>query len=369
MKNIHNRENDIQADTNKCKKIYIKVIIIIISLFIIFLITIFVTERIISNDHIVDVLDEKTEDSYRTTTTNNISVNIPNKEELVIGKYIPNNIYEIIATNYYPDIDDPISYTATNTKKIDEIVKLFANANWVEFKTQYNYHCMCNIKIEGDTETEFLMMGVPVVKVKGNNEEKIYKIKEDEYKEILDSVGIKYNVKYYLHKSNLNVPEKSKLLNLKKQILKGLTNEEILEIQDILRLTHVNVEYQLIESVSIIKDPESPYWEQANYGGEFTDPLTNVGTDHGNYCFNTDLKNLEKIRKIIKDEEAKKEFEDIIELLKNAMDNHDLEGCFKVHEFIHDYDYYAINYPAYFPTYPPPDWEGINVYFGHLKLN
>ena len=109
MKNIHNRENDIQADTNKCKKIYIKVIIIIISLFIIFLITIFVTERIISNDHIVDVLDEKTEDSYRTTTTNNISVNIPNKEELVIGKYIPNNIYEIIATNYYPDIDDPIS--------------------------------------------------------------------------------------------------------------------------------------------------------------------------------------------------------------------------------------------------------------------
>ena len=176
-----------------------------------------------------------------------------------------------------------------------------------------------------------------------------------------------FNIRYYLHKSDLKKPEKSKILELREKIFKDLTNEEILELQELTRWAHVHMESQLLESVNIIKDSNSYYWEQSNYGGIFTDPLTGVGSDKID-CFNMKLEKLRKIKDIIKDEETKKEFENIIELLQKSMDNYDLGGCFKVHEFIHDYDYFAINYPAYFEDVPPPDWEGINVYFGHLKF-
>lgn len=362
MKDTHNNSDSIKSQKDNNKRIYI----IAISFFII-LLTI-VARRSISENSTEDVLDKKEEALYNATNFNNASINIPNKENLIIGEYIPNNILEISVTNYYPDISDPLGYTTADTQKLNEIVNLFADANWVEFEPKYEYHCMCSIKIKGSTEIEFLMMGIPTVKIKNNNEEKFYKIKENEYKEILDSVGINYNVKYYLHKSKLDIPKEDKLLNLQKQIFKDLTNEDISEVQDIIRWTHMNMEMQLVDSVNIIKNPESLYWEQSNYGGEFTDPLTGVGTDKGDYCFNTKLEKLERIKDLIKNEETKKEFENIIQIFKTAMEKHDLLGCFKVHEFIHDYDYFAINYPAYFEDAPPPDWEGINVYFGHLKF-
>ena len=53
--------------------------------------------------------------------------------------------------------------------------------------------------------------------------------------------------------------------------------------------------------------------------------------------------------------------------LQKAMDRHDIEGCFKAHEAIHDYDYWIINYPAYFDTFPATDWGGVDVYFGNIQ--
>ncbi len=53
--------------------------------------------------------------------------------------------------------------------------------------------------------------------------------------------------------------------------------------------------------------------------------------------------------------------------LQKAMDRHDIEGCFKAHEAIHDYDYWIINYPAYFDTFPATDWGGVDIYFGNIQ--
>lgn len=53
--------------------------------------------------------------------------------------------------------------------------------------------------------------------------------------------------------------------------------------------------------------------------------------------------------------------------LQKAMDKHDIEGCFKVHETIHDYDYWIINYPVYFDTFPATDWGGVDIYFGNIE--
>lgn len=350
--------NDTNKNDNKHKKIYVEIAILLIIIIVTFVVSMLVS--LSKNPQEISANSENISNKSNSNNSNNMS----------------SGINKITAINYNSNIENPTNYIVIEPEKIAKITKLFANANWKNCKyakgtvgtqtidlTDRNHYAWY-IKMEGNTEAEFFMYGIPVVKVKINGQEEVYTIEEMEYKEILAA----FNTRYYLHKSKLEKPEKNEILSLREQIFKGLTNEEILEIQDMLRWTHVHMEMQLIESVNIIKDSNSPYWEQSNYGGSFTDSLTGVGTDKENNCFNTKLKKLERIKDIVKNEEIKKEFEDIIELFKNAMENHDLSGCFKVHEFIHDYDYYAINYPAYFPTYPPPDWEGINVYFGHLKF-
>ena len=77
--------------------------------------------------------------------------------------------------------------------------------------------------------------------------------------------------------------------------------------------------------------------------------------------------NLKKIENIIKEPETKEKIKEIYTKFQIAMDNHDIEGCFKAHEAIHDYDYWIINYPVYFETYPPADWGGIDTYFGTIE--
>lgn len=342
---------DINKNNNNHKKIFLGMAIILIIIVIAFVIPVLV---IINSKSSPDLLNNE------KLVTNEVVSNSANLD----NNSISSDINKITAINYYSDFDNPTTYVIEEPEKIEKIVELFSKASWKDTTFTDKYHCSWYIKMEGNIKVEFFMQGIPVVKVKTNSNEKIYEIDEMEYKEILSE----FNTRYYLHKSNLEKPKESKILKLREKIFKDLTNEEILEIQELTRWTHVHMEMQLLDSVNVIKDPKSPYWEKYNYGGIYTNPLLGAGTDMIN-CFNTKLEKLEKIKDIIKDEETKKEFENVIELLQKSMDNHDLEGCFKVHEFIHDYDYLAINYPAYFPTYPPPDWEGINVYFGHLKLN
>lgn len=337
---------DINKNNNGRKKIYLEIAILLIIIVIAFVISMLV------------VINNTNNESLDNDNTISNEANLNNSDN------ISNGINKITAINYHSDSNNPTTYIIVEPEEINKIVELFAKASWKDTILTDKYNCSWYIKMEGNTEAEFFMQGVPVVKVKTNGKEKIYEIGEMEYKEILSA----FNTRYYLHKSDLEKPDEEKIIDLQKQIFKDLSPEKILEIQDILRWTHVHMESQLIESVNIIKDPESLYWEQSNYGGEFIDPITSVRTDKSD-CFNIKLENLEKIKNIIKDESTKEEFENIIEIFKEAMNNHDLAGCFKVHEFIHDYDYYAVNYPAYFPTYPPPDWEGINVYFGHLNID
>lgn len=352
--------NDTNKSYNKHKKKYLEFVI----LFVIIIAAFIISMLIVINKKPQEILTNK------ENSVNGENISNGNKA----SNSVSSGINKITAINYNSNIENPTTYVVVEPEKIEKIEKLLANANWenckytkgtagakiIETTDRYSYSWY--IKIEGITEAEFFMYSVPVVKVKVNGKEEIYTIGEMEYKEILAA----FNTRYYLHKSDLEKPEKEQILELKNKIFRDLTNEEILELQELTRWTHVHMERQLLGSVNVIKDSNSPYWEFYNYGGSFTDPLTGVGYADLD-CFNDKLEKLKKIKDIIKDEETKKEFENIIELLKNAMENHDLAGCFKVHEFIHDYDYYAINYPAYFQDVPPPDWEGINVYFGHLK--
>ncbi|MEE1198990.1 MAG: hypothetical protein U0K54_07600 [Acutalibacteraceae bacterium] len=119
--------------------------------------------------------------------------------------------------------------------------------------------------------------------------------------------------------------------------------------------------------VSILKEPDSPYWYPSITGEKFTDPFSGEIYINGDACFNDVLGQLEKVSNTIKDIKTKKALQIICRDLKSACDNRDIGSLFTVHESIHDFDYFAINYPAHFELLAPPDWDGINTYFGHLN--
>ena len=125
------------------------------------------------------------------------------------------------------------------------------------------------------------------------------------------------------------------------------------------------LEYMLIDAVQLIKEPDSPYWKQFNIDEVFKDPYSGVLIETRGF-FDT-VNDLKKIESIIKNPETKNKFKDMYTSLQTSMNNHDIEGCFKVHEIIHDYDYWIINYPAYFDTFSPADWGGTDTYFGNIE--
>ena len=56
----------------------------------------------------------------------------------------------------------------------------------------------------------------------------------------------------------------------------------------------------------------------------------------------------------------------MLNILKEGMDEHDIEKCFEAHKTIHDYDYWVFNMqPSNFKI-EPIDWGGIEVYFGKV---
>ena len=187
-----------------------------------------------------------------------------------------------------------------------------------------------------------------------------------EISNITDLETVDYtNKKYYLHKSNLEKPSNEICKIEQDKALEGLSAEERESVQEILRETHVYMEYLLIEAVRMIKEPDSPYWNKFTINAPYIDPYTgNTVISNGFYNNVDDLK---KIEDIIKNNDTKENIKRIYNQLQNAMDNHDLEQCFKVHEKIHDYDYWIINYPVHFATFPPADWGGIDTYFGNIQ--
>ena len=149
----------------------------------------------------------------------------------------------------------------------------------------------------------------------------------------------------------------------------ALTDEEKALVYKKLREAHMMMEILLLENVSLLKDPDSQYWHPNITGEPFIDPFSGEEFIQGEYSFNGLLGQVEKIYDVIKDAETKKAFETMCEDIKAACDNRDIGSLFTVHESIHDFDYFAINYPAYFELLAPPDWKGINIYFGHLNKN
>ena len=289
--------------------------------------------------------------------------NVTNSNE--ISKYIPKNIKEIIIINYLSDKNNPATLSLKQIDKIKEYTDLLFKTNWdLTRKEEINnlidgeYY---KIKIIGDTELVFNMKDLKANDVGiVNIEDTYYSINSNAYNEMID-YG---NKKYYLHKSNLPKPGKEKCLNAQKNALKDLNDNNKQRIKERMGNIHSVLEHDLVGSVSTLKNSTSPDWEFFTTFGTFTDPFTGVKIEKGrNFLYV--LNELEKIKDISNDSKTKNDLNNAYNLLKDGIDNHNLDNCFESHKIIHDYDYWAINYPVSLKI-EPVDWGGVYTYFGNI---
>ena len=174
------------------------------------------------------------------------------------------------------------------------------------------------------------------------------------------------NETYYLHKSDIKLPDQETCNKAQEQALTNLTDAEVEQIKELLREAHLKLEYELIDAVRLIKDPTSPYWEDFTTEGIFTDPFNGIKVDNGGRFLDV-LNQMEEIIQIEKEAETKKDLELMCNILKEGMEEHNLNKCFESHEILHDYDYFVFNTPVHLEV-EPADWEGVETYFGRVSI-
>lgn len=97
----------------------------------------------------------------------------------------------------------------------------------------------------------------------------------------------------------------------------------------------------------------------------FIDPITGY---QRKFDINRIVKfELDYIISAVEDESTKQKLSNVLNQWEKSVNAHDLEGLFEVHEYLHDYDYYAFNYPTHYVYNEDADFQGLDDYFGHLE--
>lgn len=294
-----------------------------------------------------EIISYKNGNEIEVNTLNN---NDDKKQTIKIG-----DVTEIICTNH----DD--KYNIINQEKISNIKALIENQSLNQSNVQIDGNNDDYIEIRfcnNQEETKLLID-------KNNNiefKDSFYLTNIDLYNEVLNLV----NPTYYLHNSELKLPDEKLCKEMQNEALSELNADEITEVSNKLRSSHVTMEYLLINGAKNLKQSNSIYWKLYNNAETITEPTGDDLDFTDDNCFRAVAANIKEIANVIKNEEVKEDFNNIYDRLNIAMKYKDLGEMFKIHEKIHDFDYWIINYPAYFDNAPAPDWEGIETYFGTI---
>ncbi len=284
--------------------------------------------------------------------------NINDDLSSIEDKIIIENATKIICKNIYKDNASQKEdlYNIINQDKINKIVELLNNQELNELYEGTSEQNYIEISIYDNEQEKHLTIYENNIKL----DEKKYKINSELYKDLVNIL----NPTYYLHNSDLELPNQDTCKKMQKKSLNGLTESETEEVSKKLREAHTTMEFLLINGTKNLKQSNSIYWNLYNEAEAITEPTGEELEFSKNSCFRATANNIMDIVNIIKDEETVELFNSIYEELNKAMEYKDIGEIFEVHEKIHDYDYWIINYPAHYDTAPAPDWEGIETYFG-----
>lgn len=173
------------------------------------------------------------------------------------------------------------------------------------------------------------------------------------------------NRRYYLHASRLARPSNDFCLAAEARALRGLDTARRAEAETCIRTAHYAAERLLLENVSLLKSGDSIYWQYVISGEAFKDKISGEEVQISEALAVTSQ--LERLCEIITDTDTLGRITESLRLWNRALEERDLQGLFTAHEYIHDLDYFAINYPTGYVYDPYADFQGLDDYFGHLE--
>lgn len=288
-----------------------------------------------------------------------------------VSELFPSDISKIKATSYMSKSQK--EYLIEEQEKVTKFITLLSYTYWGEprqfdeFNTENTYWTFDFYDLKGENVLTIKMCNdsfdsaskVAIIK---DGKEYHYLISNETYAKMLAFTSRRF----YLHDSNLELPDDE---YCKKKQMSALVGFDETEHQKIIkkkiRDAHYSVENLLISKVSFLKKEDSIYWDYLLSGEKYIDPIANYETQDNTYRFVSER--LEYLIDTVKDKETKKALNEALELWCKSMKNHDLEGLFTAHEYIHDYDYFVFNYPTKFVYDNNADFQGLKDYFGRIK--
>lgn len=286
-----------------------------------------------------------------------------------VAELFPKDVSKIIGTSYMSKSKN--QYIIDDEETVTKFIKLLSETQWGEpewfedFKETntywtfdfYNSKQESLFQIKMCNDVKYVKSKIAII---NNNEEKHFYISNDIYKEILAFT----NEKYYLHDSKIKEYDENFFESKKSLILSGVDESEAEIIKRKIRNLHYEIELFLLNEVSNLKETDSIYWDYVISEEIFTDP---INSEQRKFDMDRIIKfELDYIISAIKDESTKQKLTEVLNQWKKSLSNHDLKGLFKVHEYLHDYDYYALNYPTHYVYNESVDYQGLDDYFGHL---
>ncbi len=287
-----------------------------------------------------------------------------------VASLFPDDVSEIIGTSYISKFKN--QYVIDNKESITSFIKLLSQTQWGEpqhFEDFDNVNTYWTFDFYNSKKENIFQIkmcnDIHSVKSKiaiiTNGEEKHFYISNRIYKEILAFT----NEKYFLHNSKLEKENKDFFYAQNKKVLYGIEKSKATKIKTKIRNLHYEIELFLLNEVSNLKEKDSIYWEYVVNELIFDDPISN---ERRKYDMDRIIKfELDYIISNVEDKTTKEKFSEVLRLWEVSIKNRDLAGIFKVHEYLHDFDYYAFNYPTNYVYNEWVDYQGLDDYFGHLE--
>lgn len=286
-----------------------------------------------------------------------------------IAELFPDSVSKIVCTSFVSKSNK--KYVFDDEKSVIDFVKLlsetyfgepeefedFGGTNAYFAFDFYDRNDESSFKIKMCNDTRYIKSKTAIVT---NGEEKHFYISNSLYRKI---IGFATGT-YYLHDSKIKNPDKDFFNAQKEKVLSGIDEDTAKTVKEKIRKLHYETEIFLLQEVSYIKETDSIYWDYIVSGETFTDPISKQQREFGIY--NTVKSGLEFIISKTEDETAKDKLSKALKLFENSVKEHSLEGLFKVHECLHDYDYFAFNYPTQYVYDDYADYQGLDDYFGNL---
>lgn len=287
-----------------------------------------------------------------------------------VSEFFPKDVTKIIATDFISETNK--EYIIDDEEKIKEFIKLVSETYFRQpeeyeptgdYSTYwtfdfYNTDMEIGTTMKMCANTQFSYSRIILER---NGQVHNFYISEFMYRKFLSFT----NRELYLHDSSVEYPSEDFCKGVRDKAISKLSEEDLKEIKNTVRHAHYSMEVFLLDNVSLFKNSDSIYWKYFIDGEYFTDPITNEKSIFSAY--KGVIADLELLNRKCSNKNMSAKFKYVLNLWQESAKEHNIEGLFLAHEYIHDYDYFLYNYPTRYVYDPDADYQGVYDYFGHLS--